>query len=367
MSRVLNLQDVKNILIGATLLGTGGGSSLEEGLKLVDQAAKKGKFSVKLVDVDEMEKDAYASGAACVGAPSAIKQLGFDVEAEYAFNAFKKLMAQEGKDLKYVLPGELGGTATAVPLCLAASRGMPVVDADLAGRAIPNIETTLAGVYGIPPSPMVLASKSGDVIVAYLADPTNSQQAETIARYVCAIYSMVIGLSMYCISREQIKSNLVVGSLTLCQKLGEAITKAKLDNADVIAEIKKVVRCKELFRGKAANLETKAKEGFDFGVTTLSGVDAFAGQTNYIDFKNENMIMRNEKKEVMAMVPDLICLVDLNQKMPVTNADTKEGDTLAVIGIPAAEPYFRTSKGTDCWKGILAMMEYTGGYKALKL
>ncbi|MDD5169909.1 MAG: DUF917 family protein, partial [Syntrophales bacterium] len=87
MSRVLNLQDVKNILLGATLMGSGGGSSLEEGLRILDQAAKKGNFSVELVDVGEMEKEAYASGAAVVGAPSAIKQLGFDVEADYAFSA----------------------------------------------------------------------------------------------------------------------------------------------------------------------------------------------------------------------------------------------------------------------------------------
>ncbi|MCE1255034.1 MAG: DUF917 domain-containing protein, partial [Anaerolineae bacterium] len=41
--KVLSKQDLYDILYGATILGTGGGGSLENGLKLIDKALAMGK------------------------------------------------------------------------------------------------------------------------------------------------------------------------------------------------------------------------------------------------------------------------------------------------------------------------------------
>lgn len=366
MSRILNEQDVKNILYGATLMGTGGGGSLSAGLHLISEAAKKGEIAVKLLDANEMGSDEYAVTVAGLGAPSAIDKVGYDVEAVHAYNAYKKVAAQEGKDLKYLMSVELGGFNTAVPIYLSALEGIPVVDADGAGRAVPELGTLLYAVYGITPSPMVLAGKNGDVLIAYLADPQNTSQAEVIARNMCMSYQMIIGLSTYIVNKEDILNKLATGTISQCMKIGEAISKAKKENTDVISEIGKVIFSKELFRGKIEKIETRAAGGFDFGVTTLKGVGEFSGKTWTIDFKNENHLLKNEKSEVVVTVPDMICLMDMDELVPLTNADTKEGMTLSVIGIPAPAIWTQKKEGFDCWVDILKLMGYTGGYVKIK-
>ena len=41
--RILNREDLMNILLGCTILGTGGGGSLEEGIAQIDEALDAGK------------------------------------------------------------------------------------------------------------------------------------------------------------------------------------------------------------------------------------------------------------------------------------------------------------------------------------
>ena len=65
--RVLTREDLINILTGCAILGTGGGGSLDDGIKSIDEALDAGK-QFKLVDVDDLAPDAligspYACGA----------------------------------------------------------------------------------------------------------------------------------------------------------------------------------------------------------------------------------------------------------------------------------------------------------------
>ena len=65
--RILNREDLMNILYGAAILGTGGGGSLDEGIAMIDEALQAGK-EFKLADFEEMDPDAvigtpYACGA----------------------------------------------------------------------------------------------------------------------------------------------------------------------------------------------------------------------------------------------------------------------------------------------------------------
>ena len=80
-----------------------------------------------------------------------------------------------------------------------------------------------------------------------------------------------------------------------------------------------------------------------------------------IDFKNENIIARVDG-EIIAMVPDLISLVDIEKMEPVTNADTAERQKVVVYGTPAPENWKKVPEGFTCWKHILEKLGYTGDY-----
>ena len=69
----LSKQDLYDILYGCTILGTGGGGELEEGLKLIDRAFEKGKEFI-LVDLDEVDEEAMIATPYMCGAISPITE-----------------------------------------------------------------------------------------------------------------------------------------------------------------------------------------------------------------------------------------------------------------------------------------------------
>ena len=62
-----------------------------------------------------------------------------------------------------------------------------------------------------------------------------------------------------------------------------------------------------------------------------------AGRTLVIDFQNENLIARDEAGQILAVVPDLICLVAAETAEPVTTELLRYGLRVEVLGIPAPE------------------------------
>jgi DUF917 family protein len=61
------------------------------------------------------------------------------------------------------------------------------------------------------------------------------------------------------------------------------------------------------------------------------------GQRLTIDFQNENLIARTGEGEILAVVPDLICIVDAETAEPITTELLRYGLRIEVLGIPAPE------------------------------
>ena len=120
MSRTLYKQDILEILYGATFLGAGGGGSLSFGLDMLEKLEKQGEtIELELLSLDELEKDDYAAMVAGLGSPVAMLEGEFGPDAVNAFKAFQRGFAAEGKTVKYLYPGEMGGFNTFVPMMVA--------------------------------------------------------------------------------------------------------------------------------------------------------------------------------------------------------------------------------------------------------
>ncbi len=360
--KTLTIEDLRDIVIGATFLGSGGGGSPDNGLQLVDEIAKVTK-EIKLASPDELSDNEYVAMIAGMGAPKALKEKGFGPEGIYAFEGLQKMYSMIGVKFKYIMPGETGGFNSITPIYVAAHKNLVVVDADgTGGRAVPELGTTLYNLYKLPVlSPFVVADKKGNVVVGWLADPMDGHTAEEIARHITVAFGMIAGLGTWVVTAWQIRNFLESGVLTRSLEIGRAIRKAKEGGEDVVKAILNVVKGYELFRGRITKVEIKTVAGFDFGRVTLEGVGGYSGRKFFVDFKNENMIAWKKEGEPAAMVPDLICWVTLDGK-PLTNADVKEGIEVAVVGIPASEKW---RKHPDCfkvWKHILTNIGYKGDY-----
>lgn len=160
--RKLYEQDIIEILYGATLLGAGGGGSLKQGLDMIQGLKDDGEqIELDLLDVSEMRDDAYAVMVAGLGSPVAMLDPDmprFGPDAVFAYRAFQKAFAAEGKKLEYLYSGEMGGFNTFTPMLVAIlsdkdpAKRIKFVDADGNGRAVPELNTTINAFYDHPPT-----------------------------------------------------------------------------------------------------------------------------------------------------------------------------------------------------------------------
>ena len=352
--RKLYEQDIIEILYGATLLGAGGGGSLKQGLDMIQGLKDDGEqIELDLLDVSEMRDDAYAVMVAGLGSPVAMLDPDmprFGPDAVFAYRAFQKAFAAEGKKLEYLYSGEMGGFNTFTPMLVAIlsdkdpAKRIKFVDADGNGRAVPELNTTINAFYDHPPKPMGMGSLYGDEIIVY---PTTDHSGEQIARQMCMLYKMRIGFATWGMNKEEITNILDVGCVTKAQKIGKAILTAKETGSDVMDELKKAFEVREFCRGTIEKLDLRAEGGFDFGTTVIKGDD---GHTYYIDFKNENLILRDEKGDTIMTAPEGIGMIDLNNCFPLTNADAKEGMRVLVTMTPAHPNWWdEDHKAYTCW------------------
>ncbi|MEM3976509.1 MAG: DUF917 domain-containing protein [Desulfurococcaceae archaeon] len=355
------IQDLKDIVIGATFLGSGGGGSPENGLQLVNEIAKiTGEVSV--VEPAELADNEYVAMIAGMGAPKALKERGFGPEAIYAFEGLERIYSVIGIKFRYIMPGETGGFNSITPIYVAAVKGLTIVDADgTGGRAVPELGTTLYQLYGISHSPFVVADREGNTVVGWLKNPMDGHTAENIARHVTVAFGMLSGLGTWIVTGWQVKNYLEPNVLAKSLSIGKAISRAKATGKDPVKEVVEVTRGYELFRGVVKKVEIKTVAGFDFGRVTLEGVEQYKGKTFFVDFKNENMIAWKAEGQPAAMVPDLICWITLDGT-PLTNADMKEGLKVAAVGIPASEKWRKHPKAFDVWRHILEPIGYKGDY-----
>lgn len=352
--RKLYEQDIIEILYGATLLGAGGGGSLKQGLAMLEGLKKDGEvIELDLLELDEIGDNEYAAMVAGLGSPVAMldpEQPMFGPDAVYAYRAFQKAFIAEGKECKYLYSGEMGGFNTFTPMLVAIlsdkdpAKRIKFLDVDSNGRAVPELNTTLCVFYGHPPKPMGLGSLYGDEVAVY---PVTDHSGEQIARSLCMLYGMRIGFSTWGVNKAEMQESMDVGCVTKAQKIGKAILTAKETGADLMTELKKAFEVREFCHGTIKRLDLRAEGGFDFGTTVVRGED---GHQYFIDFKNENLILRNEEGETIMTAPDGIGMVDLETLTPLTNADTEVGMKVLVTMTPAHPNWWDAEhKPYECW------------------
>lgn len=358
MPTFLSVPDLRDILKGATFLGAGGGGSLSDGLKLLDKLPST-VTGIELFPVTAMKPEDSAVFVAGIGSPKAFQDRQDFDEAITAFRAMQREIAAEGRSLSYIMSGEMGGMNTAVPLYVAAREGLPFLDADGNGRAVPELGTGLFPLGAVPPVPLVMAARNGDSVTIRLGDPTDYGDAENVARALAVAYGMVAAFSTWPVDRQAIESKLDVGGVSKALAVGRALS-AAADIEGLATAMQQAAGAKLVTSGVIKAIEVKTEGGFDYGTTFVSSDGP--GPSLWIDFKNENMLARAESGDVIDTVPDIIAIVNTDTMEPLSNAETAEGQKVAVFVCRAPQAWYASSGGFDCWKGILGKLGYEGPY-----
>ena len=327
--------DVRDMARGAVLLGTGGGGDPYVGELYLRNQLANGK-SPKIIKASELTDDAFVVSIAGVGAPTVV------IEHLVSTSTLLRLLeASEsfyGRKIDALISAEIGGANSMVPLALGTLTGIPIVDGDGMGRALPHLEMTTFGVYGCAATPSVLMDDSGNV--THVRTTTN-RIAEDVVRSICASLGSHIFGSFYPMSGQQVKQFTVHGTVTHTLDIGRRIRVARESQADPVKGVLEFLDApsegryaRELFNGRIVDVLHETRDGWHWGhVLICSGVGR---EPEFrVEIQNEYLVARRNGRTV-AIVPDLITILDAESAEPLTAEMLAYGQRVRVVGYSAA-------------------------------
>ena len=339
----LTRQNLEDILLGAVILGAGGGGEIAEGRAMIDTALAAGK-TFDLVSIDEVPDDAVICTPYLLGA---ITPINSEEEVLYAgltesdtnplLQAYAEFQDHLGTEFYGTTPCELGGSNTAAAFFPAVMNGHKIIDADPAGRAVPEITHSTYYLAGLPAAPIYAVNNFGE---SFLIDKVkDDQRAETLVRAISQVSRNTVAAIDHALPMRELRGVLIPGTISKAMRLGEVCRSAMELGQDVAAEIAKAGGGAVVFCGTTSSVIYKTDQGFTVGDIVLTQ----GAQSMRISIKNENMACWLDGK-VLATVPDLICLFDTETGTPVANPDVTEAQNITVVVLPAPTP-FTSPKG----------------------
>jgi DUF917 family protein len=334
---------------GAALFSAGGGGDPQIGHNIAERLVEN-RCTVRLIEPNEVPDDKIVINFACVGATAS---LGYRGEA-----ALKTLVTLEeflGKKAFAVIPVELGGFNTLTAVDVAARRGIPVVDADGAGRAVPEVHLKVYTIDGIPLAPMTIADVGAHNVVI-LKQTNDSTAAERIARTLATEWNQAIYTARRVLTGKQVKTSPITGTLSKAMRLGMLLRKT----VDPLGAVLKETSGFRLFEGKVDNVSHETKQGFTWTNAVLEGVHDDEGSKFEFKAKNE-VLVAYKNGRLAAIAPDIITPVDLETCKGIAAEKLKKSDKLVIVGIPAPEKW-RTPRGLEMWREALKRSEMNEKY-----
>lgn len=335
-------EDLKPIAEGAAFLGTGGGGDPYIG-RLVAEALFDRYGEPEMIEASDLDDDANVYVSAMMGAPTVlVEKIIGGPELDLSIAALEKYT---GKKADAILPVEMGGCNSMLPLAIAAMRGLPVINADGMGRAFPELQMVTFNVHGINASPMSMANEHGESVIINARD---SKETENKARQLIINMGGSAAISCYPMNGAQVKQTAITGTLSLAKGIGQSLVQGRKENVavkhlvDFLRSSEYYQHARVLFSGKVVNLKSSIEGGFTKGECCIQGLADQAPELMIVEFQNENLVARLNGK-LVAMVPDLICLVDSDTGTPITTESLKYGQRLSVIAA-SVPPIMRSDK-----------------------
>jgi len=318
---------------GAAFLGSGGGGDPYYSLLLGEAELARGA-AFDLVPLDSLADDALVVPCGWIGAPTvSVEKLPSGREA---LAGLVRLEKELGRRIDAVLPIEIGGGNGLAPLMSAARLGVPVVDADGMGRAFPESQMAIFNIHGLSACPSVLTAACGSLNVIETDD---NLVHERVARALSVALGGIAHMVEYPLTGAQAKAHAIGGSVSAAIAAGAAIRVAREKGEDPFEALYAALAASGLypfagglFDGKIVDLERETRGGFSVGRVVIEG---FGGMGRMeLEFQNENLIARRDG-EVLALVPDLITVMDLETADSITTERLKYGQRVKVVGAAA--------------------------------
>lgn len=338
--RELREQDLTDLVEGAAVFSSGGGGDPVVGLNIVEKLLEK-RFPVRLIEPAEVPKDAMLVSFACVGAMTNIAYHG-----DAAVKTLKMLEKLLGAKAFAVIPAELGGFSTLAAVDVAARHGIPVVDADGAGRSVPEMHLQTYMMDNSVSTPTLVADIDAKkmLLIKQQGDP---EAVEQIARVLTGQWSPMIYSAQAILTGKQVRTSPVLHTVSRSIRIGMVLRKA----VDPLKAILKETNGIRLFEGTVTDVKSETKDGFTWTTLKMDGAHGSSESKLEMRAKNELLVAYRDG-QLAAVAPDVITTLSYETCKYAPAEKVLEGNRLAIIGIPAP-PQWRSPEGLRLWEGVL--------------
>ena len=323
-------------------------------ISLIKEAIKSGK-KFKMISVDDFPDDGIVLAVQGIGGGGPWEYViertnsqGLDVLSESKRNNLVVDILSEflGKEVTAIIRSE-AAEATATALLVAAERNIPILDAGITGRAVPEVQQSIPWISGIASIPTAIVTPWGDEII--IKHAIDEYRVEDISRAIAVASAGDAVITMTPMNGKQIKYAALKNNLSDAIKFGRVTREAVETNSDPIDALLNASSGYKLFQGLVTKSDEKGDRGFNWIDVEISGTDDFSGKTYKVFVKNENIIGWLDG-QIDAMSPDYIYNLDpTTGRSIMSNAGIGSypiGQEVVLIGLPSADQW-RSDKGIE--------------------
>jgi uncharacterized protein len=328
--RPVDSNDIHNIALGATLLGSGGGGDTEHEEMLCQELIST-HGNIPLITLDELDGDDLVVPIAFMGAPLVgIEKLPSGKEAQALVNEIENYY---GKKVRAFIPAEIGGSNAIVPFISAAACSLCVADADMIGRAFPNLQMNVGTLAGCSCSPAFIADNFANTIILQLS---SVGLLERYARALTASMGSSSCIAFYVMSASMAKQVCITGSISLTLSIGKELSLKRGGSTGLTFQDSILIGS-----GVIIDIEQEMRGGFLNGKIKIQGDDALYT----IDFQNEYLVVF-EGSIPRAMTPDILALIEMETSLPLSVERVRYGLEVAIFSY-TAPGIWKTAEGLD--------------------
>ncbi|KAL1955857.1 hypothetical protein VTO42DRAFT_8015 [Malbranchea cinnamomea] len=360
--------DLEFITSGVGVLGTGGGGPpYIQYLIGIAVLQNGGKGKMRIISPNKLKDTDLCIFSSWYGAPSASGER-LPNGTELCNSAEASLKVTGNTHFEAIIAAEIGGGNGIASFPTAVHYDIPVVDADLMGRAYPSIEHGTPYLYGYSPTPCVLADPKGNVGVVMSGQ--SHRKVESMLRTLCVNLGHNAATSPCPLSGECIKKYAVPNTLSQAWYIGRAIHMARRTKVDVIDAILDVIPGKVLYTGKIVDVRRSVKGGYTMGLCIIAPLSAdetdqpsksgttettenrqliipFQNEFLYAAYVNDSENPEDIKnQEVICTVPDLISILGQDGEA-ICSQELRYGLRVRVLGMPAHPLWTGSEQGLE--------------------
>lgn len=326
----LQAVDVDDLGRGTALLGCGGGGQVDHMLHALRTAL--GAAAVPVVPLDGALGAVVAVGL--IGSTTVLEEK--TPSGRELPDALAAVERWTGRRADAVVAAQIGGVTGPAAALTAVAAGLPLVDADLVGRATPRIDQLSLFVDPVPVTAAAVTS-SGLRIVVDAPDP---RDLETVWREAVSHSGGWAAFAIGPVDAGTLADRAVVGSVSRALRAGRAAAGAR-----DVGTLAAAVGGRLLAHGRVLDVQ-RGGDAVAFVHGAMALQDLGSGAVVRVEAGSE-WVHCLVDGEPVAATPSCIVVVDARSLRPVATDRARVGDELAVLVLPGAPWWWADPRRTE--------------------